>query len=140
MTTFTSAVATGTWTPTILNGTGVVASGRTYSQQTGTYTRIGNTVFVHGQAVLSAVGTLDGSVLVMGGLPFPIRTDATYRPVACVRPSSLTFTGVPTGTGVNATSYIALSATASGGATTNLVDSALSASSSFSISLIYETS
>ena len=140
MTTFASAVATGTWTPTILNGTGAVASGRTYTQQVGTYTRIGNTVIVHGQAILSAVGTLDGSVLVMGGLPFPVRTDTTYRPVACVRPSSVTFSGVPTGTGTNGTSYVSLSATASAGATTNLVDSALSASSSFSISLIYETS
>ena len=140
MTTFTSAVATGTWTPTILNGAGVPATGRTYSQQTGSYTRIGNTVIVHGQAILSAVGTLDGSVLVMGGLPFPIRTDSNYRPVAVIRPSTVTFTGVPTGTGVQATSYIALSATASAGATTNLVDSALASTSSFSVSLVYETS
>lgn len=139
MATFNSAVATGTWTPTVLGGAGVV-KGHTYSQQTGTYIRIGNNVFVHGQVVVSALGTIDGSVLVMGGLPFPIRTDSTYRPVACIRPSGITFTGVPTGTGTNSTSYISLSATASGGATTNLIDSALAASSSFSVFMMYETS
>lgn len=135
---FTNAVDSGSWTPTLLGGAGV-DKGRTYSQQNGSWIRVGNNVFVHGQVILASLGTIDGSVLVMGGLPFPIRTDAQYRPVACVRPSSVTFTGVPTGTGSNGNSWISLNATASGGATTNLIDSAITASSSFSVFMMYET-
>lgn len=135
---FTNAVTTGTWTPTIVGGANVNKS-HTYLQQNGMWFRVGNVVFIHGQAILSALGTIDGSVIGLGNLPFPIKTDATYRPVATFRPSSLTFTGTPTATGVNANSYISLSATASGGATTNIIDSALTSSTSVSVFMMYET-
>lgn len=139
MTTFTSAVATGTWTPTILGGAGV-NKGHTYNEQNGVYMRIGNVVFVHGQAWLSALGIIDGSVVVVGGLPFPVKTNSQYRPVATVRWTNVTFTGAPGGTGANGTSFISMVTFASGGGTTNMVDSALSATTALSVFLMYETS
>tara|TARA_R110000868_G_scaffold9564_1_gene47223 strand:+ start:3857 stop:4276 length:420 start_codon:yes stop_codon:yes gene_type:complete len=135
---FTNALAKGTWTPTILGGAGV-DKGHTYSQQTGVWTRLGNLVFIHGQAILASLNTIDGSVVVMGGLPFPVRNDSLYRPVGVPRWSLVTFAGIPSMTGVYNTSYVSMVTYASAGATTNLIDSALASTSSFSVEMVYET-
>lgn len=135
---FADPVAKGTWTPTILGGAGVV-KGHTYSLQNGVWNRVGNLIFAHCQVVLSALGTIDGSVVVVGGLPFPVRADANYRPVGSVRYSSITFSGIPSCTGAQNASYVSLVSFASAGATTNMVDSALSATASVSMLLVYET-
>ncbi|QPX47969.1 putative endosialidase [Synechococcus phage S-SRM01] len=55
----------GTWTPTFTNGgTGA------YSNRTGKYTKIGNTVVAHGYLQFSSVGTASGTVQI-SGFPFP---------------------------------------------------------------------
>lgn len=138
MTTFTSATAQGTWAPTVLGGAGV-SKGHSYASQEGTYMRIGTTVLVWGQVVLSALGTIDGSVVVVGGLPFPVKNNSLYRPTATVRWSTVTFSGIPAGTGTYGSSYVSQLTFASGGGATNLVDSALASSSAFTLALTYET-
>ena len=128
----------GTWTPTVLGGAGV-NKGHTYTLQNGVWTRLGNLVFAHCQVIINALGTIDGSVVVIGGLPFPVRTDANYRPVGTPRWSSVTFTGIPAATAVQGTSYVSMLTFATGAASANLVDSGLLAGSSFSLALAYET-
>lgn len=128
----------GTWTPTVLGGAGI-NKGHTYTLQNGVYTRIANLIQVHSQVIINALGTIDGSVVVIGGLPFPVRADANYRPVATVRWAGVTFAGIPAGTAVQAASYVSMLTFATGAGSTNLVDSGLSAGCSFSISLAYET-
>ena len=63
----------GTWTPTATSGGGSIT---TYST-TGTYTKIGDLVFVRGRILLTTVGTASGN-LTVGGLPFT--TSNTARP------------------------------------------------------------
>jgi hypothetical protein len=135
---FDSAFARGTWTPTVLGGAGVV-KGHTYTLQNGTYVRLGNLVFVHCQVIINALGTIDGSVVVIGGLPFPIRADANYRPVGTPRWASVTFVNIPGATGVQGTDYVSMLTFATGAASVNLTDAGLLAGSSFSLSLAYET-
>ena len=53
----------GTWTPS-LGGTA------TYNNQTGTYTKIGNMVFIRGVMFVNVLGT--GSTTTITGLPFPL--------------------------------------------------------------------
>ena len=55
----------GTWTPTV--ATGITTP--TYVTQTGTYTKIGNTVFARCYLSVNG-GTLNGGALTIGGLPF----------------------------------------------------------------------
>jgi len=61
------------WFPTI-NGTGG-QSGQTYSTQIGEYVKVGRVVVVSFYLVLSAKGTITGTVQ-LGGLPFPIGLQA----------------------------------------------------------------
>jgi len=63
---------TGTWTPTLTFGGG--STGMTYTSQEGFYTRIGNTVFVTGGFVLSAVGSSTGAAAI--ALPYAARNTA----------------------------------------------------------------
>jgi hypothetical protein len=58
----------GAWTPEVANIGGTV-TGRTYSAQTGTYTKIGNLVTVNFTITLSAKGTGSGNAG-LGALPF----------------------------------------------------------------------
>lgn len=60
----------GTFTPN-LTGTGGAFSGATYGTQSGTYTKIGDTVHIHVHLVCSAVVGGSGS-LAVGNLPFTI--------------------------------------------------------------------
>jgi hypothetical protein len=57
----------GTWTPAISGTTS--ASGQTYSDQTGTYTKIGNTCTITGRIALSNKGTITGQPIITG-MPF----------------------------------------------------------------------
>jgi hypothetical protein len=59
----------GTWTPAIKFGGN--STGTTYSTQTGSYTRIGNRVFIDGTIVLTDKGTSTGTA-VIGGLPYTV--------------------------------------------------------------------
>ena len=58
----------GTWTPTITGSSG--ASGQSYNIQNGRFTKIGSFVHYTFDVQLSAVGTLSGTYIVIGGLPF----------------------------------------------------------------------
>jgi hypothetical protein len=61
----------GTWTPFVSDDTGSSTEGQTYSVQVGTYTKIGNTVFVQGRIVMSSLGTLStGDNVRLNGFPF----------------------------------------------------------------------
>jgi hypothetical protein len=74
----------GTWTPTATSGGGSIT---TYST-TGTYTKIGDLVFVRGRILLTTVGTASGN-LTVGGLPFT--TSNTARPfIGSVREDEFT--------------------------------------------------
>jgi hypothetical protein len=55
----------GTWTPTVATG----ITSPTYATQTGTYTKIGNTVFLRCYLSVNG-GTTTGGALTIGGLPF----------------------------------------------------------------------
>ena len=69
----------GTWTPVIYFGASVGYSA--YSQQNGTYTKIGNVVtvrsYIYGSTKSAATGTAQ-----LYGLPFPLKNSATYQAVA----------------------------------------------------------
>ena len=58
----------GTWTPTIVGNGG--ASGQSYAIQSGRYTKIGNVATYHFDVQLSAKGTLSGTYMLIGGLPY----------------------------------------------------------------------
>ena len=65
----------GTWTPTATSQTGSI----TAYASSGTYTKIGRTVFVNGTISLTTVGTAGGT-LSAGGLPFVTTSFANGRP------------------------------------------------------------
>lgn len=54
----------GTWTPSLGGST-------TYSAQVGTYTKIGNIVYIEGHFVVTTLGT--GSTSIISGLPFTVK-------------------------------------------------------------------
>jgi hypothetical protein len=58
----------GTWTPTIQGNGG--ASGQVYSTQSGNYIKIGNFIYLTFDVELSTAGTLSGTHVLLGGLPF----------------------------------------------------------------------
>jgi hypothetical protein len=58
----------GNWYPTITGNSG--ATGQSYSVQVGLYVKIGNTVNFSFDVGLSNAGTLSGTYVVLGGLPF----------------------------------------------------------------------
>jgi hypothetical protein len=62
-------IEAGTWTPAVTFGGN--STGTTYSTQTGSYTRIGNRVFVDGILVMTDKGTSTGTA-VIGGLPYTV--------------------------------------------------------------------
>jgi hypothetical protein len=60
----------GTWTPVIIGDGG--QSGQVYTQQDGTYTKIGRQVTLRFRVILSTEGTFVGSFLLISGFPFTI--------------------------------------------------------------------
>ena len=58
----------GLWTPTIVGST--TPGTQTYSRQTGTYSRIGNRVFLEFNIILSALDGATAGNVGIGGLPF----------------------------------------------------------------------
>jgi hypothetical protein len=60
----------GTWTPDLLNGTGI-----TYNSRSGNYTKIGNFVHVTASIDVSNSDTTDASAITIGGLPFNASND-----------------------------------------------------------------
>ncbi len=66
----------GTWTPVIGGLSGV--SGQSYSNQSGTYTKIGRMVHVNCSIDLSTKGTISG-LLTLNGLPFTVLNSGSQR-------------------------------------------------------------
>jgi hypothetical protein len=58
----------GTWDPTITGNSG--ASGQSYSTQRGRYRKIGNVVHITFDVQLTNAGSISGTYMVLGGLPF----------------------------------------------------------------------
>jgi hypothetical protein len=71
----------GTWTPEIWDSTlATDPSPPTYVAQEGSYTRIGNRVFIEGYVEISAFGGLSTTEQVhIGGLPFTAKTGTNYN-------------------------------------------------------------
>jgi hypothetical protein len=89
----------GTWTPIAAAQTGSITS---YTSD-GTYTKIGDLVFVRGRVLLTNVGTAGGT-LNMSGLPFT--TSAGLRPfIGVAREDSVTGNTFLTYSNVNATIF-----------------------------------
>lgn len=59
----------GTWTPAITGSTST--TGQSYSKQKGTYIKIGRSVTIQFEVILTAKGTITGNVM-LSGLPFTI--------------------------------------------------------------------
>lgn len=62
--------SSGTWTPTLQDASLSDGEGQTYSHQYGSYTKVGNRVFIHGSMKMTAIGTLTGPEARIAGLPF----------------------------------------------------------------------
>ena len=62
----------GTWTP-ILRGSTGTPSGQSYSQQTGTYTKVGRKVHLQAYISVASIGTgMNGTYAYIGGFPFAV--------------------------------------------------------------------
>lgn len=118
----------GTFTPTLLSDGAAVS--RTYSQQQGNYTRIGNKVFFEVIIVLSAKGSSTGSTQI-GGLPFTSASSNETAFSAVV--SNTTYSGQITPYLGNAQSKINVYQSASGSALVFLPDTGLANNSGFRI-------
>lgn len=116
----------GTFTPTLLSGGAAVS--RTYSQQQGNYTRIGNKVLFEIIIVLSAKGSSTGSTQI-GGLPFTSANSNETAFAAVV--SNTTYSGQITPYLGNAQTIINVYQSASGSALVFLPDTGLANNSGF---------
>jgi archaellum component FlaC len=68
----------GTWTPEVIGSTGT-PSGVTYNHQGGSYTKIGNTVWIRMGVNIANVGTGGSGTLQVTGLPFTPRSEGGYQ-------------------------------------------------------------
>ena len=70
----------GTWTPTLEDTSFSASEGQGYTLRGGTYTRVGDMVFVTGYLQMSSTGTLtSGDAAYIGGLPFDVDTTIGYE-------------------------------------------------------------
>jgi hypothetical protein len=122
----------GTWTPTYYCDT--TAGTTTYTRQYGSYTKIGNRVFVECDVVWSGqTGTGSGLI---GGLPFtssPYSADSRGFVYAAAYGGSLSFTGVQAALINNSATYLLLYVLNNGG----LSGSAKATSGEFRLQLQY---
>lgn len=98
------AYVTGTWTPTITLGGG--ATGLTYTEQTGIYTRIGRIVFYQCRIRLSALGSSTGAVRING---LPLTSVTTFAVTSFIGTNfNAALATLPTGAIDPAGTYIVL--------------------------------
>jgi hypothetical protein len=124
----------GTWTMGVSFGGASV--GITYSDNSGTYTKIGRQVTVNGNLSLASKGSSTGSAFITG-LPFTTSALASFRSAASLRLSGVSFANAfqaPTNT--NATS-IALSEITEAGVDTLITDAEFCNTSNIIVSLTY---
>jgi hypothetical protein len=109
-------ITTGTWTPA-LEGATTPGTG-TYSSKLGSYTKVGDLVFIN--CLLNWSAHTGEGVMRITGLPFPVsNTPAASVPMS-IRVDSLTFTGVPVAVAATNTSRIDILTQATGAALTGI--------------------
>jgi hypothetical protein len=100
----------GTWTP-VLSG----ATTTTYTEQTGTYTKVGRLVFIYCELKINSIG--DGSPQIISGLPFSAGEESTLN-VSKMQSASASFYSIQVRTsGINI--YASLQNNLDGNITTN---------------------
>jgi hypothetical protein len=82
----------GTWTPVLNFGGGAGVS--VYSQQNGTYTKIGNVVTVRGYIAIGSKSAATGAAT-LAGLPFVTKSGSAHYHTAYVYLSGVAITGAP---------------------------------------------
>jgi hypothetical protein len=129
----------GTWTPTYDGSTS--ATGVTYSVRNGSYTKIGNTVTVSCNCVLTNKGTVVG-VSRISGLPFAGNNSPAFHVISPMFGNlSLASDGTEQGTGAQyaVNSFVYLFYTNIGGALTQMTPTQINNNSDFHFSLTYMT-
>jgi hypothetical protein len=82
----------GTWTPVLTFGN--VAGVSTYSQQNGTYTKVGNTVTVRGYFAIGTKSAATGAARITG-LPFTTKSGTAQYHTANIYMAAQSITGAP---------------------------------------------
>lgn len=129
----------GTWTPTIVP-TGGAFGTETYVNQVGTYTKIGDTVFLQFYVNLSAwtIGTATGSVQI-GGLPFTSKNTTLLLSEGSLRCSNVTYVGNMMYATISPNVVlIDIQRQTTGAAAANLPVAGLSATAEFASSIYYK--
>jgi hypothetical protein len=124
----------GTWTMGI--SFGGASTGVTYTNNTGTYTKIGRKVTVNGYLLLSSKGSSTGNATITG-LPFTIGDGGAYSSAASLWTRSISFLNVFQAIGTTNTTSITLWEVTTGGSLTSLDDVNFANDSDFIISLTY---
>jgi len=124
----------GTWTIGI--SFGGAATGITYTQNTGKYTKVGRLVTVFGAIDLSAKGTSTGNAAITG-LPFSIAGASSDYSAASLQLVNITFADFPMGFGNPTTTTIPLQEVTNAGVRTNLTDADFANNSAIIFSLTY---
>lgn len=122
--------STGTWVPSV-GGTA------TYTEQIGSYTKIGRMVCLHGRLVINLIGT--GSQSTVSGLPFTT-ANTTFQPltIASTANLALSVTSIQATTSVFGTTFVLVSRTAA--STGDAGNNVLGSSSALSVNGCYQAS
>jgi hypothetical protein len=120
----------GTWTPAIAFGG--ASTGITYTTQDGTYTKIGNMVFLRAEIELLSKGTATG-VATIAGLPFTV---GKIAPIS-IYASLITFADFLEGVANVSTTTILLREISNAGTRTSLADTDFANNSLLIISCTY---
>lgn len=120
----------GTWTPSV-GGTA------TYTTQTGSYTKIGRMVCIHGTLVINVIGT--GSTATVSGLPFTT-SNTTFQPLVIAKTASLTssIVSIAAVTSISATEFVLYTRTAA--STSDAGNAILGNASGLSVGGCYQAS
>jgi hypothetical protein len=124
----------GTWTIGI--SFGGAATGITYTQNTGKYTKVGRLVTVFGAVDLLNKGSSTGNAAITG-LPFTIGSASSDYSAASLQLVNITFADFPMGFGNPTTTTIPLQEVTNAGVRTNLTDADFANNSAIIFSLTY---
>ena len=124
----------GTWTMGV--SFGGASTGVTYTNNTGTYTKIGRKVTVNGYLLLSSKGSSTGNATITG-LPFTIGDGGAYSSAASLWTRSISFLNQFQAIGTTNTTSITFWEVTTGGVLTSLDDVNFANNSDFIISFTY---
>ena len=124
----------GTWTMGISFGGGT--TGITFSNRTGSYTKVGRQVTVTGYANLTSKGSSTGAAAITG-LPFTIGNSLALYSAAVIRYRNVTFANQTQSFGIINTTTIELEEITEAGAISTLTDADFANDSEFLISFTY---